>query len=108
MDLMTTAGVFIKSEPETIPEEENLTSPCDTTFQYGIVKQETEDVSAINCEPETLVAEVHAQGSGAYSEIDFDYADTKKECFFHVEGINQSRGKLLSFTSKYACVHIYY
>lgn len=99
MDIKTWDVCVIKSEPETVPEEESSISHCDAILQYGIVKEETEDASAIKWEPGTLAAEEHAQENHACSEIDIEYPDIKKECFAHQNKIIESRGKLLTYSS---------
>lgn len=80
----------VKCEPGTIPEAGSPTSHCDSKLQYGIVKQEIEDASVIKCES---AAEEHTKSFGAHFEMNIDSSDIKKECFVHLERIDQCQGK---------------
>lgn len=98
MDFMISNVSVIKPEPETIPEEGSSISHCNEILPPGIVKQETEDTSVIKCEPGTLTVDEHAQECDAYSDIDINSSDIKKEFFINLERIDQGSGKIFNFS----------
>lgn len=68
---LTTVDVdVIKSEPGIIYEEESPASHC---------------VAILQSEPRMLATDEHAQECGAYSEIDNNHPNTKKESFGYLK-----------------------